>query len=61
MSDLPLDKKSRKATEVSNPDKEAPTTKVEITPENTDKLIIHFLAQIYARLGYMIKLMEEKK
>jgi len=35
--------------------------KIEVTPENAPKLTVHFLNQIYMRLGYMIKLLEEVK
>lgn len=34
---------------------------IEVTHENADLLTVHFLAKIYARLGYMVKLLEEKK
>lgn len=59
MADLPLDKKSKKATET--PTAQAVPGKIEVTHENADLLMVHFLSQIHGRLGYMIKLLEEKK
>lgn len=35
--------------------------KLRVTPENASQLTVHFLSQIYSRLGYMIKLLEGKK
>ena len=35
--------------------------KIEVTLENAPKLTVHFLQQIYGRLGYMIKILEEIK
>ena len=35
--------------------------KVEVTHDNSDLLAVHFLAQIFHRLGYIVKLLEEKK
>ena len=65
MSDLPLDRKSKKATEpaestVAQP-QSPPPGQVTITHENSDILAVHFLSQIFGRLGYIIKLLEEKK
>lgn len=54
MSDLPLDKKAKKV-ETKTPGK------IEVTHENADLLTVHFLSQIHARLGYIIKLLEGKK
>lgn len=54
MADLPLDRKTKKATVV-------PSDKIEVTHENADLIAVHFLSQIYARLGYVIKLLEGKK
>jgi hypothetical protein len=34
--------------------------KIEVTHENADLLTVHFLSQIYGRLGYIVKLLEEK-
>lgn len=51
MADMPL----KKAKDVPA------ENKVEVTHENADILTVHFLSQIYARLGYMVKLLEEKK
>jgi hypothetical protein len=68
MTDLPLNKKSKKVNEVQPSVKsEVPViqsqnpTKVEVTHENADLIAVHFLSQIFARLGYIIKLLEEKK
>lgn len=64
MSDLPLDRKSKKATEVALPGKVdvvPQSTKVQVTHENADLVMVHFLSQIHGRLGYIIKLLEEKK
>ena len=36
-------------------------TKIKVTGENAPVLTVHYLAQIYARLGYIVKLLEEKK
>jgi hypothetical protein len=68
MADLPLDRKSKKALE---PDSTvAPVApafpagdpgKIIVTHENADLLAVHFLAQIFSRLGYIVKLLEEKK
>jgi len=59
MADLPLDR-----TEKANSPAEVKTVqsnKVEVTPENAAVLTVHFLSQIYGRLGYIVKLLEEKK
>jgi hypothetical protein len=69
MSDIPLDKiekKSKKVNEVQTPKSGVPAInpqegKIEVTHENADLLTVHFLAQIHGRLGYIIKLLEEKK
>lgn len=34
---------------------------IKVTHENAPLLSVHFLSKIYARLGYMIKLIEERK
>lgn len=34
--------------------------RIEVTNENAPKLTVHFLQQIYGRLGYIIKLLEER-
>lgn len=54
MADLPL-KKDKKAND------EPIQNKIEVTDENAAKLTVHFLSQIYARLGYIVKLLEDKK
>jgi hypothetical protein len=66
MSDLPLEKKPKKVNDVPTPKSGVPAenlqeNRVEVTHENSDILTVHFLSQIYARLGYMIKLLEEKR
>lgn len=67
MADLPLNKKSKKVNISHTSDKpEVPATqqnpnKVEVTHENADLIAVHFLSQIFGRLGYIIKLLEEKK
>jgi hypothetical protein len=68
MTDLPLNKKSKKVNELQPSVKpEIPVTqtqnptKVEVTHENADLITVHFLSQIFGRLGYIIKLLEEKK
>jgi len=61
MPDLPLDKKGKK-TIASQPVINTPAPgKIEVTHENSDLLTVHFLSQIHGRLGYIIKLLEEKK
>ena len=55
MSDLPADRKTKKTVEATDPNK------IEVTHDNADLLTVHFLAQILSRMGYMIKLLEEKK
>lgn len=56
MADLPIEKSKRTTKEVVVKD-----SQIEVTDENAAKLAVHFLAQIYARLGYIVKLLEEKK
>jgi len=34
--------------------------KLTVTQENATMLTVHFLSQIYARLGYLIKVLEKK-
>lgn len=51
MADLPPE-------QVNNTPKE---TKITVTPENAPVLTVHYLAQIYGRLGYIVKLLEGKK
>jgi hypothetical protein len=55
MADIPADRKIKKQPEVVEPGK------IVVTHENADLLTVHFLSQIFARLGYVIKLLEEKK
>lgn len=68
MSDIPLDRKqSKKVNEIPTPvNSEVPAInpnagKIEVTHENADLLTVHFLSQIFGRLGYIIKLLEEEK
>ena len=72
MSDLPLNRKSKKTEAAPPADKpeavvaqpvvqEQNPSRVEVTHDNADLLSVHFLSQIYSRLGYMVKLLEEKK
>lgn len=51
MADLPPSPKEAKPLPES----------IQVTHENADVLTVHFLSKIYARLGYLIKLLEEKK
>lgn len=34
---------------------------IQVTSENAAVLTVHFLSKIYSRLGYIVKLLEEKK
>lgn len=51
MADLPSDKTNEVPKE----------TTIKVTAENAPVLTVHYLAQIYGRLGYIVKLLEEKK
>lgn len=54
MADLP--------PEQANPlPKEPRVDQIKVTAENASVLTVHFLSKIYGRLGYLIKLLEEKK
>lgn len=57
MPDLPLKQANDSKEAVQTPG----SNKVEVTPENASVLTVHFLSQIYSRLGYIVKLLEEKK
>ena len=59
MADLPLDhhERANSTAEV----KAVQSNKIEVTPENAAVLTVHFLSQIYGRLGYIVKLLEERK
>lgn len=46
---------------VNRPEVINPPQKIEVTVENAPKLTVHFLNQIYMRLGYIVKLLEEQK
>jgi hypothetical protein len=55
MADMPIEK--------SNPPAESRAVQskdVQVTHENAELLTVHFLSQIYSRLGYIVKLLEEK-
>lgn len=56
MSDLPSER-----TNIPAEVKAVQSNKIEVTPENAAVLTVHFLSQIYGRLGYIVKLLEEKK
>lgn len=52
MADLP----------VENGKKQEPKEQeIKVTNENAPVLMVHFLSKIYGRLGYIVKLLEEKK
>lgn len=36
-------------------------SQIKVTPDNASVLTVHFLSQIHGRLGYIVKLLEEKK
>lgn len=61
MPDLPLERKSKKAIMQPSVAEQATPDKIKVTPENAAVLSVHFLSQIHGRLGYIIKLLEEKK
>lgn len=48
-------------TQIVKPGSKVPKGQVEVTHDNAPKLTVHFLSMIHGRLGYMIKLLEEKK
>jgi hypothetical protein len=50
--------KQTKKPEVKQP---LPNQKIEVTLENAPKLTVKYLELIFARLGYLIKVLEEKK
>lgn len=56
MADLPIASEAQELTK--SPSKEQT---IEVTEANAAKLAVHFLSQIHARLGYIVKLLEEKK
>ncbi len=55
MADLPLEKANRPLIN-ENKDRQ-----IQVTEANAPLLTVHYLAQIYGRLGYIVKLLEEKK
>lgn len=57
MADLPLDSKKSKLPLIAQTKEQ----QIKVTPENAAMLQVHFLSQIYGRLGYIVKLLEGKK
>lgn len=57
MADLSADTAKRSKPVIAQ-NKDA---QIKVTPENAAMLTVHFLSQIHGRLGYVIKLLEEKK
>jgi len=55
MADLPLEEAKQPLV------KEDKDNKIKVTAENAPLLAVHYLSQIYGRLGYIVKLLEEKK
>ena len=53
-----LKKQNPQTPEIIHP-KKAENVQVKVTPENASLIAVHFLQQIYARLGYVIKLLEK--
>lgn len=58
MADLPADTAKRNKPLIEKPNKDS---QIKVTPENAGMLTVHFLSQIHGRLGYIIRLLEEKK
>lgn len=54
-------KQNPQTPENIQPEKVEQTKQIPVTQENAPILQVHFLQQIYARLGYIIKILEEKK
>lgn len=54
MADMPVERPK------SPPPNEGRQT-IKVTAENAPMLTVHYLVQIYGRLGYIVKLLEEKK
>lgn len=54
-------KQNPQTPENPQPQKVEYPQQIKVTNENAAVVSVHFLQQIYARLGYMIKLLEEKK
>ena len=59
MADLPLSEQTDKPLKKQF-EKDPITGQIKVTEENAGPLTVHFLSQIYARLGYLIKIIEEK-
>ena len=57
MADIPPER------EVANLKQPSQTkeNRITVTPENASVLTVHYLSQIYSRLGYIVKMLEEKK
>jgi hypothetical protein len=60
MSDIPVDKNGP-VTGSKNPFEVDSNGNVIITKDNAAQIQVHFTVQIYKRLGYLIKMLEEKK
>lgn len=57
MSDLSADTAKRSEPLI----KQNKDSQISVTPENAAVLTVHFLSQIHGRLGYIVKLLEDKK
>lgn len=55
MADLPVEKPNTPPLVEKTKENQ-----IKVTPENAPLLAVHYLAQIYGRLGYIVKLLEEK-
>lgn len=53
-------KQNPQTPEINQPKKVDQQYQVKVTSENAPVLSVHFLQQIYARLGYIIKLLEKQ-
>lgn len=56
MADLPVERPKSPPLVAENDKKQ-----IQVTAENAPLLAVHYLAQIYGRLGYIVKLLEENK
>lgn len=54
MADMPVEKPN------TPPLLEKKDNQIRVTMENAPLLTVHYLAQIYGRLGYIVKLLEVK-
>lgn len=57
MADLPISSENTASSKSTSAKEQI----IEVTDANADKLVVHFLAQIHARLGYIVKLLETDK